>query len=316
MRIYYTTDLHGSEKCWRKFLVTPKHYDADVIIVGGDITGKFIVPIIRQPNGRVEATFMGRKRRLKKEKDVDKLKQLIAYSGQYAAEMTAEEHAQYLEDPSLLDELFNEMLLERVDQWMELADEKLSGLDIRCFVTAGNDDMFDVDEALAKSELIENHDGRVIDIGNGFELLGLGYSNMTPWNCPRDISEEELGERIENLASQVNRMDRAIFDIHVPPYDTGIDEAPELTEDMKMVLDPIGQPNMIPVGSSAVREAILKHQPTLGLHGHIHESAGIRKLGNTTLVNPGSEYAEGILRGALIEVDAQEGLVNVNLVTG
>jgi Icc-related predicted phosphoesterase len=54
----------------------------------------------------------------------------------------------------------------------------------------------------------------------------------------------------------------------------------------------------------------------LGLHGHIHESAGIRKLDNTTIVNPGSEYAEGVLRGAVIDLDAQEGLVNVNLVTG
>ena len=111
-------------------------------------------------------------------------------------------------------------------------------------------------------------------------------------------------------------MERAIFDLHVPPYDTGIDEAPELTEDMQMVLDPVGQPNMVPVGSTAVREAILKYQPMLGLHGHIHESSGIRKLGTTTLVNPGSEYAEGLLRGALIEVDPEEGLVNVNLVTG
>jgi Icc-related predicted phosphoesterase len=316
MRIFYASDLHGSEKCWRKFLATPKYYKVDVIIMGGDITGKFIVPIIHLPNGRAEATFMGNKRKLKKEKDVEKLKQIIANSGQYAVDVTPEEYDQFKESPSRLDSLFEKLLLERVEQWVEMADERLRGQDVRVFVAAGNDDLFEVDDVLAKSKIIENHDGRLIDLGEGFEMFGIGYSNMTPWACPRDISEEELQTRIDDLANRIKQMDKAIFDIHVPPYDTGIDDAPELTEDMQMIMSASGEPQMIPVGSTAVREVILKHQPLLGLHGHIHESSGIRKLGNTTLVNPGSEYAEGILRGALIDLDAQEGLVNINLVAG
>ena len=316
MRIYYASDLHGSEKCWRKFLATPKYYQADVIIIGGDITGKFIVPIIHLPNGRVEATFMGRKRKLKKEKDIEALKKQIANTGQYVIDITQEEYEGYQQDPSRLDSLFEKLLVERVEQWMEMADETLRGQNVRCFISAGNDDIFDVDDALAASEIVEMHDGRVVDLGNDFELLGMGYGNITPWNCPRDISEEELAAKIEAVASQISNVDRAIFDIHVPPYDTGIDEAPQLTEDMKMVLDPTGTPKMVPVGSTATRDAILKYQPMLGLHGHIHESAGIRKLGRTTLVNPGSEYAECILRGAIIDLDPEEGLVNVNLVTG
>lgn len=316
MRIYYASDLHGSEKCWRKFLATPKYYQADVIIIGGDITGKFIVPIIHLPNGRVEATFMGRKRKLKKEKDIEALKKQIANTGQYVIDITQEEYEGYQQDPSRLDSLFEKLLVERVEQWMEMADETLRGQNVRCFISAGNDDIFDVDDALAASEIIEMHDGRVVDLGNDFELLGMGYGNITPWNCPRDISEEELAAKIEAVASQISNVVRAIFDIHVPPYDTGIDEAPQLTEDMKMVLDPTGTPKMVPVGSTATRDAILKYQPMLGLHGHIHESAGIRKLGRTTLVNPGSEYAECILRGAIIDLDPEEGLVNVNLVTG
>lgn len=316
MRIYYASDLHGSEKCWRKFLTTPKYYQADVIIIGGDITGKFIVPIIHLPNGRVEATFMGRKRKLKKEKDIEALKKQVANTGQYVIDVTQEEFEGYQQDPSRLDSLFKKLLVERVEQWMEMADETLRGQNVRCFISAGNDDIFDVDDALAASETVEMKDGRVVDLGNGFELFGMGYGNITPWNCPRDISEEELAAKIEAVASQISNMDRAIFDIHVPPYDTGIDEAPQLTEDMKMVLDPTGTPKMVPVGSTATRDAILKYQPMLGLHGHIHESAGIRKLGRTTLVNPGSEYAEGVLRGAIIDLDPEKGLVNVNLVTG
>ena len=316
MRIYYTSDLHGSEKCWKKFMVTPKHYQADIIIIGGDITGKFIVPIIRLPNGRVEATFMGRKRKFKKEKDVEVLKQQIADTGQYWLDVTQEEYQDYTDNPSKLDEIFDKLITERVAEWVAMADERLKGQNVRCLISAGNDDSYSVDEILEKSETIEVHDGRIIDLGEGFEIFGLSNSNMTPWNCPRDITEEELEVKIEKLAGQINNMDRAIFDIHVPPYGAGIDEAPELTEDMKMVLDSTGTPNMIPVGSTAVKEALLKYQPMLGLHGHIHEAAGIRKLGKTTIVNPGSEYAEGLLRGAVIDLDAQECLINVNLVTG
>lgn len=316
MRIYYTSDLHGSDKCWKKFMVTPKHYQADIIIIGGDITGKFIVPIIRLPNGRVEATFMGRKRKFKKEKDVEVLKQQIADTGQYWLDVTQEEYQDYTDNPSKLDEIFDKLITERVAEWVAMADERLKGQNVRCLISAGNDDSYSVDEILEKSETIEVHDGRIIDLGEGFEIFGLSNSNMTPWDCPRDITEEELEVKIEKLAGQINNMDRAIFDIHVPPYGAGIDEAPELTEDMKMVLDSTGTPNMIPVGSTAVKEALLKYQPMLGLHGHIHEAAGIRKLGNTTIVNPGSEYAEGLLRGAVIDLDAQECLINVNLVTG
>ena len=316
MRIYYASDVHGSEKCWKKFLAAPKYYEADVIIMGGDITGKFIVPIVRHPNGRVEATFMGLKRRLKKEKDIETLKQHIANTGRYEVDMSPDEHQQYNENPSLLDGLFRKRIIERMEQWVKMADERLAGQDVRCFVAGGNDDIFIIDEVLASSEQMEVHDGRVVDLADGFQLLGLGYSNITPWKCERDITEDELGSKIDALVSQISSMERAIFDIHVPPYDTGIDEAPELTDDMRMVLDTVGQPKMVPVGSTAVRDAILKYQPLLGLHGHIHESSGIRQLGSTTLVNPGSEYAEGILRGALIELDAQEGLMSVNLVTG
>jgi len=315
MRIYFTTDLHGSQKCWLKFLATPKYYQADVIIIGGDITGKFVVPIVHHPRGHAEATYMGLKRKLKKQEDIDQLKQQIAYAGQYAAEMSVEEHEQFAQDPSLIEPLFARLLTERVEEWVRLADERLAGQNVRCLISAGNDDLFEVDEVLKSSKTIEALDGEIVDL-DGFEMLGLGYSNPTPWDCPRDITEEQLAAKIDSLAGGIQRMDQAVFCIHVPPYDTGIDAAPELTQDMSMVLDPIGQPNMVPVGSTAVREAILKYQPMLGLHGHIHESRGVRQLGRTTLVNPGSEYAEGILHGAVFELESGKGLGQVNLVEG
>lgn len=315
MRIYYTTDLHGSEKCWRKFLATPKYYKADVIVIGGDITGKVIVPITINKKGHAEATFMGRKRKMKKEKDIVDFKQIVANAGQYPLEVTEEEYDEYQNDPSKLEDVFRQLLVGRVEEWVKLADERLAGLDVRCFVAAGNDDIFEIDDVLAKSETIEMHDGRLVDI-DGFQMFGMGFANTTPWNCPRDISEEELADRLEEMASHITDWNRTVLDLHAPPYDTGLDSAPELTADMRMALDATGQPKMVPVGSKAVREFLLKYQPLVSMHGHIHESAGIKKLGTTTILNPGSEYAEGILRGAVIDLDPKEGLTNVNLVTG
>lgn len=316
MRVYFTSDLHGSDKCWLKFLATPKYYNADVIIVGGDITGKFLVPIIEQRDGSATTTFMGVKRRVRSAEERERLKTQIAYSGAYAFETTEEEYAEYERRPDLVDDLFRRLVLERVERWVALAETRLASQQVRCFVSGGNDDFFEVDDILRQSSVIEVPEGRVVELGHGIEMFGLGYANPTPWNCPRDIPEADLAAKIDALAGQVTRMDRAIFNIHVPPHDTGIDTAPMLDENMQLVLSPSGGLEMIPVGSTAVRDAIERYQPMLGLHGHIHESAGVRHLGRSTIVNPGSEYGEGILRGALIDFDRRGELGKVELVTG
>jgi len=59
---------------------------------------------------------------------------------------------------------------------------------------------------------------------------------------------------------------------------------------------------MEPVGSTAVRELIEEYQPPLSLHGHIHESRGKTRIGETIAINPGSVYSEGSLQGAVIDL--------------
>ncbi len=314
MKIYFTSDLHGSEKCWLKFLQTPKFYSVDVIIVGGDITGKFIIPIVKQSDNSYDATFLGRMNHIK-EADLQHFISQINNSGYYPFITNKEEYELYKNEPQRVEDLFHKMLLERVEHWIELADTRLAGQKAQVFMQGGNDDMFEVDQLLAKSKVIRMPESHLVDV-SGFEMISLGYSNITPWNCPRDITEEALSEKIDVLARQIKNMDRAIFNIHVPPYDSGIDQAPKLTEDLKVVVSSTGEPVMLPVGSTAVRDALLKYQPMLGLHGHIHESKGFRKMGKTTIVNPGSEYGEGILRGAIIELDSKKGVTRVNLVSG
>ncbi len=315
MRIYFCSDLHASDRCWLKFLAAPKFYGADVIIVGGDITGKFIVPIIGRPDGSWTSQYMGVDRRLRNREEVGRLASLISNAGSYPVEMTSEEYAAMDGRQDRIDGLFQVEVMARVRRWVELADQRLAGLDVRCFVQGANDDFLEVDDVLRTSGRIEVPEGRVVDL-EGFQMLSVGYGNPTPWNCPRDISEEELLERIERLTPGICDMRRAIFNLHVPPLGSQLDLAPRLDADFNVVVGSSGEPEMVPVGSTAVRDAILRHQPLLGLHGHIHESKGIKDLGSTVIANPGSEYQEGLLDGVLIDLVPSEGIVNIQLVTG
>jgi Icc-related predicted phosphoesterase len=64
-----------------------------------------------------------------------------------------------------------------------------------------------------------------------------------------------------------------------------------------------GQIVLKPAGSTAVRKFIEQVQPLVALHGHIHESAGHVRIGRTLCINAGSEYTEGIVKAALINLE-------------
>lgn len=315
MRIYFCSDIHASRRCWKKFLNSWKFYEADHIVVGGDITGKFVVPIVRTDGGRYTATFMGIERKVSTPEELEALRIRIADAGQYDFVTTPEELASYQGDQSRIDALFKRLVVERAEAWVAEADQKLRGTGVRCFVSGANDDFFEVDDVIARSEVIEDPNGTVIELEGGFELMGMGYGNPTPWACPRDIPEPELAERIDKTAARVRNMDRAILSLHVPPLDSGLDVAPKLDEYLRPRIG-AGGLEMVPVGSTATRDAIVKYQPMLGLHGHIHESKGVKKLAGVTIANPGSEYGEGVLDGLLVDIDPKQGLQRVELVTG
>ena len=145
-----------------------------------------------------------------------------------------------------------------------------------------------------------------MDIDKNHEMISTGYSNMTPWRCPRDIDDQDLYGKLDNLAGKSKRTGTAIFNLHAPPYDSGLDTAPKLDENLRPVLAPGGKTMDATVGSKAVREILLKYQPLLSLHGHIHESKGFTRIGRTTCLNPGSEYGDGVLKGVLVDLDAEQ----------
>ena len=299
--MFYATDIHGSERCFTKFVNGGPFYKADVLVIGGDITGKYFIPIVEQTDGTITATYLGKEYKLKPGKELDQLEQRIRAAGYYVYRTNPNDLQDLRNNPAKSEQIFETLITESLRKLMAYAEQKLKGTKIKCFVSPGNDDAFFVDKVLAESNTVINPEGQVIDIDGLHEMASTGYTNMTPWNCPRDISEEELMKRIDDMTSKLKNPSRSIFNFHCPPFDSTLDSAPQLDEKLQPKLSPSG-PVMAPVGSTSVRTAIEKYQPLLGLHGHIHESKGYLPLGRTICVNPGSEYTEGVLRGFLAEL--------------
>jgi Icc-related predicted phosphoesterase len=283
-------------------------YKADVLVMGGDITGKMIVPVVEQADGSFEFEFLGTRRHAADAAEMDEIEKVIRRSGSYAYRTDAERFGalgQSGDRAVAVEGIALELMLERVQQWVRLAEERLGGTGTPLLMGCGNDDPYEVDDILRASDVITAHDNRVVRIDQHHEMIGLGYANQTPWECPRDIPEAEIAERVEAVAAQVTDMANAVFCVHVPPVDSQLDTCPRLDTSSyppQVMLDATGQPVPHGAGSTAVREAIERHQPLLGLHGHIHESRAVAKLGRTQVMNPGSEYGEGVLRGVIVNL--------------
>ncbi len=303
-KIFFTTDVHGSEKCFRKFLNAGKVYKTDLAILGGDFTGKSIIPIIEKNDGSLKANFAGEDFKFGNRDEAKTLVQKIVDRGYYSYFTNESELEQINTNPAKKDQLFFQLMKETLERWIALAEQHLMNTGIKCYVMPGNDDNLDLDSVFESSKYVVNPEGRVIQLDEYHEMISTGFSNITPWNCPRDIPEEKLTEKIDTMASQVKNMKNCIFNFHCPPYDSDLDTAPKLV-DMKPVAQG-GEFVMEPVGSKAVRSAIEKYQPLMGLHGHIHESRGTSKIGRTLCLNAGSEYSTGVLRGLYINLQKGE----------
>jgi uncharacterized protein len=313
-KIFFATDIHGSDRCLRKFLNAGKFYGVDAVVMGGDITGKMIVPIVEEAGGTYSAALFGRKR-VVDEDGLPGLRKFIADAGFYAQPMTQEEVAALRGDPAAVDELFRKLMHDTMSQWLDLAESRLAGTGIECIFAPGNDDPFFLDELLSSSNSVVNPEGRVTELPGGFSMISVGYSNRTPWDSPRELDEADLADVIEKQVAQLDDPSKAVFNLHVPPKDTPIDQAMALDREFRPVVKG-GSPVITGVGSTAVRDAIARHQPILSLHGHIHESRGEARIGRTVALNPGSEYSEGVLRGVIVTLSPKKGLRGYQLVAG
>ena len=297
--------MHGSEVVFRKFLAAAKFYEADALLIGGDLTAKTIAPIVQQKDGRYSTRLAGQSRENLSAEEIAPIEKAIADSGQYPVRLTEEEYHGLRTDADKIDQLFIGCMIEQLQRWTRMAETHLAPLGIPLYWIAGNDDK---PEALAKvqsTQHVHYVDEIVTRFDEDHEILGFGWTNPSPWKTPRELPEEALGKRLEPLLDRVENPARCIYLIHAPPYGTGLDIAPKLdtSTDPPRPVTEGGQQVLIPVGSTTFRTAILETQPLLGLHGHIHETKNAAKLKRTVCVDPGSEYSAGTLRGAIVNLE-------------
>jgi Icc-related predicted phosphoesterase len=304
VRLYVVSDIHGSEKAWRKMLNAARMrlYDADAVLFAGDLTGKAMVPVVRT-NGGYRAEFAGQVRQAHDEKALESLEQDIANLGFYSVIVSADEAEQLRADPEALEARFNREISTRVEQWMTMAAERMADSGVPIYCVPGNDDPYAIDEVLERSPYVKNVDGQVADMPGDLQVIGSGKSNPTPWHTPREVSDDAFGAEVTRLADEARDPKRSVFLIHCPPFGSGIDTAPLLDQNLRPRVTG-GDLMRGPVGSTGVRKAIEEFRPLLSLHGHIHESGGDARVGKTLCLNPGSEAAFGILRGYLVDISS------------
>ena len=299
-KIFYATDVHGSDICWRKFINAGSFYQVDVIILGGDMTGKAVVPIVYQGDQTHQVTFLEHEMLLQGEDQVQEMVRKIKSRGYYPYLTTPDEMTEISQNPEKVSQIFASEVLKTAERWLTYADEKLAQSHIRCFVAPGNDDMFELDRMIASARHVQLAEGQVVDLDDRHQMISSGWTNHTPWHTYREEAEEQLLARYEAMISHVKDLSNSVFNLHAPPYNSGLDSAPELTKDLR---SKYAGNSLIPVGSRSVRAVLEKYQPLLGLFGHIHEGKGTTRLGRTLCINPGSMYEQGTLLGALVNLD-------------
>jgi Icc-related predicted phosphoesterase len=314
-RIFFATDVHGSEQCFRKWLNAARVYGADVLILGGDITGKMLIPLTRHMDGAWYGEIHEEPVQARTEDELVTLQKRIRTMGRYDVLLTVEEKSEVDVDPARQDALFRQAIRESLERWVALAEERLSPTGIPSYMMLGNDDFPELVDVLRASSYVTHAEDDIYELPGGFELLSLGYSNPTPWHTPREVSEEELARMLEERASRLRDPHHAVFNLHCPPVGTHLDQAPLLDANLRPVVDTSGI-RTTSVGSQVVREFITARQPLLGLHGHVHESPGAQKIGTSLCTNPGSDYGDGVLRGAIVDIDRTKGVRSWQIIQG
>ena len=206
IRLFYATDIHGSETCFLKFINAAKFYKADVLIMGGDITGKMMVPIIRESSGSAKTTFMDRDWKIKTDSEMEEIIKRIRRSGGYPYVCSREEYEHLSADSDERAMVFTKVMVSECKRIVDLAEERLKQQGVKCYITPGNDDEFVIDEVFDGHEWVINPEGEIVDIDDDHQMISTGYANMTPWNCPRDIPEDELFKKIEAIAARLEKL--------------------------------------------------------------------------------------------------------------
>ena len=300
MKLFFTTDIHGSSLLFQKALTVAEDFEVDLLIIAGDLSGKEIIPVVQE--GGDKFIISGGLNSISKNRIADyrELSEDSNDFGKYMLELTVEEYLECLNDSKKAVKLALQPVINRLNSWIELYKSK--NYKYKLLISAGNDDSLELDGVLKTYR----NDNVIIGIDNVFnfqDFCVVNYSSVppTPWNTPREKSEKEIEKEIKAILSEASAP--YIFNFHCPPYNTLLDGAPLVDDDNRIVVKG-GQVQKGHIGSKSVLDLINQYQPLLSLHGHIHESSAEVYIKDTLCVNPGSEYAQGVLRGYYFELAA------------
>ncbi len=309
-RIFFSVDAHGANIVWRKWLSAVNMYHADILILSGDLTGKVFVPIIKQKDNTWQYSYFGTTFTLKNEDEVKAAVDRLNNAAIYPFIATGAEVSELQKDEKKLQDLMNKLIWDRLDQWLKMLVKAVDTSKVMTIVMPGNDDFFIFDDLIksyANKGVIYPLD-EAIQFPYGIEMVSCAYVNPTPWNTDREADEGKLEKMLETEINRLKDPHWSIFNFHAPPHNTKLDIAPKLDKTLKPVVS-FGDVDTEHVGSKAVRKVEEKYQPLMGVHGHIHESFASDYIKKTPVVNPGSEYSEGILRAFIIEIE-EDGIKN------
>lgn len=299
-RVFFACDAHGSVPVFRKMVKVHEIYNCDAVMMCGDLTGKAIVPIVEEKPGLWWSSPWGKKEKYKSAHAVDQAKKAYEKRGFYWFLTTPGELVELQSNRDKVSKLFTELMLERMREWVRLIEEKIPP-DVTVVVCPGNDDSQEIDGVIEASDKVIYPLETVVGLDERHRMISCEWVNTTPWKTPRECPDEELKLKLQREFDRVNDHENLICNFHAPPYGTRIDLAPKVDEKLRVKVR-FGTPDMVSVGSRSVREVFEKYQPLIGLHGHIHESAGVEYIGRTLCVNPGSAYMQGMLNAFVIDL--------------
>ncbi len=298
-RLFFATDLHGSEVCFRKFVNAASFYRVSLLFLGGDLSGKTLLPVWKR-SGFYEVFFQSRIIRLDTDAELAAFRREQAGRGAYTAVLSEADYNAMNETERQT--LFDQAICTRLGGWLDFAAQRLRGTGIRIVAIAGNDDPWLIDDLMRSCDVVTFAESAVVELEGGLQVLGFGYSTPTPWDTPRELTDEEISSRLSTLTAELKPNVRVVMNIHVPPFGSGLDSCVELDSELRPIIGP-GGPRMQSVGSPAVRRAIDQIGPALGLFGHVHEARGATRIGQTVCVNPGSNYGQATLLGVIVTMD-------------
>ncbi|MGA7860292.1 MAG: hypothetical protein WCB19_00340 [Thermoplasmata archaeon] len=316
--IFFVADLHGSEPVLNKVINSAKFYGVDTIVIGGDITGKLLIPIVDIGGGRYSLELYGVPKTIEA-KELEETQKKIRGTGSYWTLVSRSEYDAMVANPAEVKRHFLEKMLEHLESVYKKAEDRLRANGVKLYIIPGNDDYVEVADFLKSrsSDVVINFEEQIVELGE-YQLVGYGKSNPTPWHTPRETADAIVGQELRRLTAKADPA-RTLLIAHAPPVDTTIDKAPRLTADMKQVLSG-GHMEMVSVGSAEVRKVIEEFEPVVAFHGHIHESPGVDTVigqhgKKVPVMNPGSLYSTGVLQGIIVQL-ANGKVKGYNFTTG